>query len=242
MAMRQFSQPFRRQSHYESNVWPELSIVYDEERIVAECGGKPLHSLSSAVYGGGFQSVKRIINWKVPLHYDCSDPIGDFRAMLADCGYEPDSAVGFLTAAKLTHAAFREESGDRFAIVCMSTAGIGNAARSGVARPSFAAYKPGTINTFVLIDGDMTPSAMVNAVITATEAKSAALQDLDVTDTLNGLPATGTTTDAVTVAVSQSGRYGVRHDYAGTATTIGNAIGRLVYDTVYGAVITRDEL
>ena len=81
----------------------------------------------------------------------------------------------------------------------------------------------------------MTAAAMVNAVITATEAKAAALQDLGIVDPLHNAAATGTTTDAIVIAVSQSDRYGVRHAYAGSATTIGSAIGKAVYDTVYEA-------
>jgi adenosylcobinamide amidohydrolase len=77
---------------------------------------------------------------------------------------------------------------------------------------------------------------MVNAVITAAEAKAAALQDLGVTDPVSGLAATGTTTDAVVVGVSQSERYRELHAYAGTATSIGDMIGRIVYESVCESV------
>ncbi|MNN81267.1 Adenosylcobinamide amidohydrolase [compost metagenome] len=98
------------------------------------------------------------------------------------------------------------------------------------------AYRPGTINIMLGIDGLLTPAAMVNAVMTAAEAKAAALADLGITDPENGLIATGTTTDAVVLAVSGSRRYGAEHVYAGTATDLGGAIGRLVYAAVTGSL------
>jgi adenosylcobinamide amidohydrolase len=88
------------------------------------------------------------------------------------------------------------------------------------------------------IDGRLTPAAMVNAVQTAVEAKAAALADLGITDPENGLIATGTTTDAIVLAVSQSGRYNAEHVYAGTATDLGGAIGRLVYSAVTGSLLS----
>jgi adenosylcobinamide amidohydrolase len=79
---------------------------------------------------------------------------------------------------------------------------------------------------------------MVNGIITATEAKAAALQDLGIRDE-DGDLATGTTTDAIVLGVSQSQQYPRPHLFAGAATTIGNGIGRLVYDAVYTAVSTQ---
>ncbi|UVI32605.1 adenosylcobinamide amidohydrolase [Paenibacillus spongiae] len=235
------SQPFRQGATvYLSHVWPDLTIEWHEERIVASSKA-PLQTLSSAVYGGGFGAAERFVNWKVPLTYDCSDPVADFRGMFGEWGYPDESTIGFMTAAKLTHASVMEEAGDQFAIVCVTTAGVSNAARAGIGRPSFSAYAAGTINTFIMIDGRMSSSAMVNAVIVAAEAKAAALQDLGIEDPLHGGHATGTTTDAILIGASQSDRYDSPHLYAGAATTIGNAVGRLVYETVYESVITRDE-
>ena len=58
----------------------------------------------------------------------------------------------------------------------------------------------GTINIIVLIDANPTDSCMVASLITATEAKSAALRDLDVRSLYTGDSATGSITDSVTVA------------------------------------------
>ncbi|MBW7473184.1 adenosylcobinamide amidohydrolase [Paenibacillus oenotherae] len=235
------TQPFRSgNGRYESLLWPGLSVEFVDDRIGVQLH-EPLQTLSSAVYGGGFGHGDSFVNWKVPVSYYGNDPADDVRSMLREWGYSPSSTIGLLTAAKLTHASIAEAEGDRFNIVCIATSGTGNAARSGMSREVFSAYKPGTINIMLFIDGSMTPSAMVNAVITATEAKTAALTDLGITDPDNGRGATGTTTDAIIIGASQSQRFGAVHAYAGAATTIGNAIGNMVYRTVYESTATQGE-
>jgi adenosylcobinamide amidohydrolase len=156
-------------------------------------------------------------------------------------GYAAEGTIGLLTAAHITHSAFVEEIGDEFKLLVCASAGTGNAARAGLVRETFSAYAPGTINIMIFVDGKMSHSAMVNAVISATEAKSAALDDLNVRDYAHDRVATGTTTDTVLVAASQSDEYVPIHQYAGAATTIGNAIGRLVYEAVHEAVRTQGE-
>ncbi|SEG73381.1 adenosylcobinamide amidohydrolase [Paenibacillus sp. UNC499MF] len=111
------------------------------------------------------------------------------------------------------------------AVSAWVTVGYSNMARAGRGLPASALF-PGTINIIVAVEGELTDEAMVNAVITATEAKAAALQDLGVA-LEDGSGATGTTTDAVLIAATQKGRV---HRYAGTATYLGHMIGRSVYE------------
>ncbi|MGQ9557905.1 MAG: adenosylcobinamide amidohydrolase [Desulfurispora sp.] len=89
-------------------------------------------------------------------------------------------------------------------------------------------YSPGTINLIVLVDGNLSRPAMVNAVITATEAKVLALQQAGLR-LPDGRPATGTTTDALVIACT--GR-GPLLPYAGAATTVGRMIGQAVHRAV----------
>jgi iron complex transport system ATP-binding protein len=65
---------------------------------------------------------------------------------------------------------------------------------------------------------------MVNAVITATEAKTMTLAEWDVR-TPQGDPASGTSTDSVVVACTQ---IGAELDYAGPATPVGWLVARSV--------------
>lgn len=235
------SQPFRGGSiHHHAVLWPGLDVHFDGDHILVR-SARHLETVSSAVYGGGRGQANHFVNRKVPLSYNEEDPVADLAAMIGRSGYPPSATIGLLTAAKLTHASVVEAAGDQFNALCITTAGIGNAARAGTERPVFSAYTTGTINTFVFIDGWLTEAAMVGALITATEAKTAALHDLGVRDPLNGLFATGTTTDSVVIAASQSDRFEACHAYCGAATSIGNLLGSMVYESVHESVRTRDE-
>ncbi|MFT9849082.1 adenosylcobinamide amidohydrolase [Aneurinibacillus sp. REN35] len=233
------TQPFRSSTRYTSAIWPAITVAYQEDYLLLH-SPVPLTAVSSALWRGGIAQASHFINWKVPLTYRCEDPTIMMRDQLGAWGYPVDASIGLQTAAKITHASITEEAGDRYRILCCATAGTRNSARAGKARETFSAYQCGTINIFLLADAHLTPSAMINSVITATEAKSAALQDLGISDE-DGETATGTTTDAVVFAATQDEAHGAPHQFAGAATTIGNAIGRLVYQAVYEAVATQGE-
>ncbi|GAA0133428.1 hypothetical protein YSY43_02680 [Paenibacillus sp. YSY-4.3] len=220
------------QTVYHAKIWPGLKLCRKERHILLEAP-KPMDGLGSAVYGGGMHSLERFVNIYVDRFYHCEDPVRDIRSLLGEWGYPEQGTAGLLTAVQLKHAAVFEEQGTDFGVLCCVTAGVSNAARAGVQRTTFpASWTPGTINIMLVVDGKMTPAAMVNAVITATEAKAAALSDLGVRDAENGMIATGTTTDAVMLGVSQRAKWPLLHAYAGTATDLGGVIGRLVYDAV----------
>ncbi|WP_379132575.1 adenosylcobinamide amidohydrolase [Paenibacillus sp. sgz500958] len=216
---------------YSSEVWTGLRLDLKDQHLLLEFPGG-VDGLSSAVYGGGMSRLERAVNLYVSRDYDCSDPVRDMENKLGEWGYPLKGSAGLMTAVPLIHAAVIEENIGSAGLFCCVTAAAGNAARAGVIRPVLAAYRPGTINIMLGIDGRLNPAAMVNAAMTAVEAKAAALADLGITDPENNLIATGTTTDALVLGVSQSGRYRAEHVYAGTATDLGGAIGRLVYAAV----------
>lgn len=233
-------QPFRSGNEYVSRLCPGVQLLLKEDRIELR-SQEPLYALSSAVWPGGFSEADTIVNWKVPLTYQCDDPVRDIREQCVQWGYDSERTVGFITAAKLTHAAVQESEGDGFKLLCCTTSGTKNAARAGMPRKTFPSYMPGTINTMIVIDGELSQSAMVNAVITATEAKTAALQKLGIIERANGESATGTTTDAIAIAITQNKSWGVKHVYAGSATSLGCTLAEAVYRSVYVACKTQDE-
>ncbi|MGF9697734.1 adenosylcobinamide amidohydrolase [Paenibacillus sp. MABNR03] len=232
------------QDEYRSAAWPGLTIRAHERHIRSSIPNR-VNAISSAVYGGGMIELDRIFNIYVDKHYRCDDPQRDITDFLMGWEERTAACAGLLTAVKLAHTSVQEYMGDEAGILCCTTAGVSNAARAGSARTVFDAagnitkpgevsglpYTPGTINIMLWMNGYMTPGAMVNAIQTAVEAKTAALADYGVVDAENGLTATGTTTDAIVLATSQVGEKPLI-SYAGTATVIGAAIGRLVYDSI----------
>jgi adenosylcobinamide amidohydrolase len=95
--------------------------------------------------------------------------------------------------------------------------------------------KPGTINIILLTNAELLDECCVSAVISATEAKSAALFDLGVRSVISGRQATGTGTDAV--AVVSGG--GMRYRFAGGHTVFGQLIGEAVYTGVKNSLLKR---
>ena len=95
----------------------------------------------------------------------------------------------------------------------------------------------GTINIIVFIDGNPSESCMVAALITATEAKSAALRDFDVRSRYTGDSATGSITDSVTVASTGKGRI---ISLAGPASKLGKLVGYCARRAVTEALLRQE--
>ncbi|HEU4965686.1 MAG TPA: adenosylcobinamide amidohydrolase [Bacilli bacterium] len=194
-------------------------------------GPRPFRILSSSLHGGGWQTKRHLLNLQVPHGYICDDPLQDVAARIDELGLPRADTAAMMTAADVEDFVEGYASGDQFALKSYITAGISNAARAGQCGPTYPGYRAGTINAILVLDARLTPAAMVNAIITITEAKAAALQELAIRDA-QGRLATGTTTDSILLACTQSERYRGVHHYAGVATEIGCAIGQTVYETL----------
>ncbi|MCZ8517980.1 MULTISPECIES: adenosylcobinamide amidohydrolase [Paenibacillus] len=200
------------------------------ESLLTIEGEAPLRVLNSSMWGEGFTTARRLINRQVSKHYLAEDPLQEMRSYLEGLGTPWEETAALLTAADLRDRGYRHaELGLGGGVCSWVTAGLSNRIRGGRECDESLLYpgNPGTINIIVVIDGYLTDAAFVNAVITATEAKTAALQDLDVRLEDCGLTATGTSTDAVMIASLQQGE---RHRYAGISTNLGYAISRTVYE------------
>ena len=127
-----------------------------------------------------------------------------------------------MTAACLRNKEVVVEEAEGLAVVAAITLALGNLTSAGRSLP--APWTPSTINTILLLHAHLTRSALVGALVTATEAKTLALFEEGLF-TPEGYPATGTSTDAIVVACTGRGR-ALR--YAGPATAVGWLIGRAV--------------
>lgn len=187
-----------------------------------------LKTLSSSMWGEGFGSNYRLMNRQVDRSYCCDDPMAEMARFMRQRGIPAEGTAALLTAARVQDRGYAELARDEGLRVCTwATAGLSNKARAGLIRKPEELF-PGTINIITVVEGKLTDAALVNAVITATEAKTAALQDAGIR-LENGPTATGTTTDAIIVASTQEGP---QLRYAGTATQLGYLIGRTVYESV----------
>ena len=205
-------------------------IIHEKPEALHVQSLELLTTLSSSFFGGGFRRVRHILNSNVPGNYRSDNPAADLRVIAARCNVS-DPFVGLLTAVPLhkARASFFEHGQLRAG--ALITAGVSNATSAGVSLPYEST--PGTINIILLLDAKLTRAAMLNAIVTATEAKSAVLHEMNVR-TPDGALATGTSTDTVTIAMT--GR-GPTLPYAGPATVVGWLIAKAVRQAVQQSLL-----
>jgi len=208
---------------------PGITVTFGP-RAVRVSSEAPLAVLSSAVVGGGLDELREILNVHVDDKYDGEQPEEDLAAVAAELGIR-ERFVGLMTAAYTEYARCAVESLDEVTVAAVVSIGLSNTSCAGVTPPiaagpagGAAAPGPGTINVILLVDAALTSAAMVNAVITATEAKAMTLAEWDVR-TPDGDPASGTSTDTVVVACTGRGE---ELRYAGPATPVGWLAARAV--------------
>ena len=148
-------------------------------------------------------------------------------------GKSEETASFLFTGADMDNLVVKRQKFNDMEIYVLVTAGVkSNAVRMSKDEGRF--YEPGTINIILLPNMKLTPRAMTRAVISATEAKTAALQDLDIRSAYSSLynQATGTGTDNIIVVQGT----GTRIENAGGHSKLGELIAKAVYAGVQEAV------
>lgn len=188
---------------------------------------RPHRIVSSAVLNGGFVKADHILNLKVPLTADYNVSPEKTLRIFSHRKLWTGTTVGLMTAALMDTFVLRKESINNTEVAIMVTAGLSNARRAG----DKADYRnrAGTINIIMYASGQLTPAAMVEAVMIITEAKTAALQELQILSPVSKKIATGTGTDAIVVV---SGYGPDKFEYCGKHLLLGEIIGRTVIDAV----------
>lgn len=205
-------------------------------RLVFNHDCKPEHGEEILLQGGTYESH---------LNYLAEKELG------VPCKY----AAGMMTSAQMKNAAVRElrfepESGrDAFFVKAVVTAGIDkNGSRAGedacwhenrgvwyhTEMKATDKPEPGTINILLFIGAAMTPGALARVLITATEAKCAAIQDLNLPSIYSDGIATGSGTDGIIAVCDEDSDLLLTE--AGTHTKVGELIGKTVKQAVKEAL------
>jgi len=183
---------------------------------------RPMLVASTAASGGGIGERQWILNVQVPHDYRRRD-IERHVAQIARRLDLRGEGVGMMTAAPVSavmHA--HEKEVDAHATV-------------GVHAPTWAAsdedvnddhVTPGTINIVAFLPVRLSPGGLLNALTTATEAKSQALWDA-------GIAATGTASDAVCIVCPIEGAQDL---YGGPRSVWGSRLARAVHRAVLTGV------
>lgn len=157
--------------------------------------------------------------------------------LLQSIGREQTDTSLLFTGADMDNLSVQRQQFKEMIVYALVTTGVhSNAVR--MAEDVGAYYEPGTINMIILSNMQLTPRAMQRAIISATEAKTAALQDLDIRSSYTPLihPATGTGTDNIIVVEGS----GIRIDNAGGHSKMGELIAKAVYAGVQEAIFKQN--
>lgn len=141
--------------------------------------------------------------------------------------------TGLSTAARMKNRAVITLSHDSLEVTSIVTAGIDyNAGRAGDPAgfdevvETMKTPPAGTINIILLINANLDPGALVRAMVTATEAKTAALQELLANSMYSEDLATGSGTDGVIVVGNPASE--LKLYITGKHSILGELIGRSV--------------
>ncbi|MFF4824009.1 adenosylcobinamide amidohydrolase [Streptomyces sp. NPDC001312] len=181
--------------------------------------------VSNAVLGGGIGERAWVLNAQVAHGYRRTDPERHLAELAGAAGLD-GAGVGLMTAADVTAHGSAEDGG----ATAVATAGI--RVRGWAASPApgmDGPGAPGTINVVAALPAALSDAALVNAVITATEAKVQALLEA-------GYDCSGTPTDAVCVAARTPGGGDELHTFAGPRSLWGARLARAVHGAVRTAL------
>lgn len=193
----------------------------------------PHQVLSSAVLNGGITLASHIINIKVSKTSDnLESPEVSLKNYCAAAGWN-NTTVGMMTAAPMNSLRIAREHVQGVDVIVLVTSGLSNPRRAGDPAEhrmmTTQVNEIGTINIIAITSAELSTAAMVEASMVITEAKAAALQDLNIMSPVSNRIATGTGTDALAI-VSGLGPENIR--YCGKHVLFGEVLGRLVIEAV----------
>lgn len=210
-------------------------------------------TLTTSWLNGGYrEGIRTIFNHRVPKGKHAPKELdgGSIPAYLSiiskRLGAEPESSSGLLTAANMDNVAIVTRSFRGVEVSAIMTAGIEvNGGRAGDPASYYQEdgshqFIQGTINTILVIGADLPDYAMARAVITVTEAKTAALQQLMAPSRYSTGIATGSGTDMV--AVVADGTSSLLLTDAGHHSKLGELIGKVVIECTHKALELQSDL
>ena len=216
---------FTKQINLEGNI----GKIVLKDNVLAAISNIELTTVSSAIYNGGFKKTHAILNVQATDDYTDKQLHANPQKFILDSAKKLDLTndfVGMVTAAAVDKFAFASKTDGELTVTVTATAvdTEGNTcSHAETAGETMNVQEMlGTINIMVIINGNPTESCMVSTVLTATEAKTAAMWELNIKSRYSGDTATGTITDAIIVAKTNRGAPIV---YGGPASKLGQLVG-----------------
>lgn len=215
----------------------DVQIEHRGTSVIVRFPG-PRAVLSTSWLNGGYRTdLSAVFNHQISLEACEACHHGEnvqmyLGSVARDLGLDPAAVTGLVTRAEMKNTAVISETFRDLTVIAIVTAGIDkNGGRAGDPASyyeSSESFEPvgGTVNTILIIGAALPEYAMSRALMTATEAKAVALQQLMARSIYSAGIATGSGTDMIAV-VADTGSSLVLTD-AGKHAKLGELIGRTV--------------
>lgn len=204
--------------------------------------------LSTSVHNGGYrEDLTAVFNndGTVGAGMACelkAPTYSEHMALLAEeLGLDPGRTAGLSTAAQMENVAVCTETFRDTAVTAVVTGGIevnggriGDTATWYESAGKAVSTKLGTINIMVFINVDLSEGALARALVTCTEAKTAAIQELLAPSRYSMGLATGSGTDGTIIAANMDS--GIQLTNAGKHSKLGEILGKAVKAAVKEAL------
>ena len=220
----------------------DVAYRYDKSIVLVFSG--PRKVLSTSLYNGGYhEDFEAVFNRDMtqgsgmPCESFAPTYVESMKIVAERLGLAPELTSGMGTAAHMEYASIVSRSYKELTVTAIVTGGVEtNGGRVGDPASYYktAEKKCGTINIMLVIDADLPPGILARALVTCTEAKTAALQELMAPSRYSTGLATGSGTDqTIVVANSESPLF---FEGAGKHSKLGELIGLAVMAAVKEAL------
>ncbi|MEA1974526.1 MAG: adenosylcobinamide amidohydrolase, partial [Bacillota bacterium] len=227
---------------YKSNMG-DIVTKYNNSIVLELTGNRNV--LSTSIFNGGYsENIKYVFNKQEDMSSDINLKADTYEEHLGIIAKElnliSEKSTGLSTAASMDHVAIETQYYHDIEITAFITAGTEvNAGRVGD-KVTFdelvnkIEYKSGTINIILNINANIPPGIMARILMTCTEAKTAALQEMMIDSRYSNGLATGTGTDGVVIIGNNDSKNYLTT--AGKHSVFGEKIGKVVKKAVKDAL------
>lgn len=236
--------------------------IHRENKMIYAKFLNPHRTISTCKVNGGLrEDLKCILNhqscepnrhFRKTLNLAISHP-ADYLEILCKRENLPSEKTACLsTATNMNHAVIESAKFRDIEVIAVTTGGVETNALRAADPASYHEINghfedingkgygsEGTINTMLFFNKELIPGAMVSAILIATEAKTAAMQELSVNSRYSSELATGTGTDQISVASNLSGDIPLCN--ADKHSKLGELIGTTVKQTVKKTLALHNE-
>lgn len=211
--------------------------------------------LSTAPHNGGYrENLTAVFNQDgtVGAGLACTlraPSYAEHMALVAkEIGLDPETACGIFTAAQMENVSVKSETYREVTVTAIVTGGIEtNGGRVGdlaewheIGGSSVHTMKLGTINIMLHFNVDLSEGAIARALVTCTEAKTAAIQELIAPSRYSTGLATGSGTDGTILIANRDSEICLTN--AGKHAKLGELIGKAVIPAVKEALFLQSGL